>query len=76
MAKWTPPKRRAKDRKPNGKRGRACPTGKVRYRDKLSATRAVQTIQTYSTRDRKAVRAYECGQCHGWHLTSWETRAG
>jgi hypothetical protein len=72
MAKWTPPKRRAKNRKPNGKTGRSCHTGKVRFRDKQSADRARQTIQAHSTRDKVACRAYACDLCHGWHLTSME----
>jgi hypothetical protein len=48
---------------------RSCTT-KKRYRTDLEAQRAASTYRRH--RDRRAVtlRAYECGVCGGYHLTS------
>lgn len=49
-------------------KNRTC--GKVRYRDQLSAKRAMRTIGNVSTSERIPVRWYECDGCAGFHLTS------
>ena len=54
-------------------KSKAC--GKVRYRDELSAKRAMRTIQNVGSHDpsgRVPVRWYECDGCAGFHLTSQE----
>lgn len=53
------------------KRGKCPRTGKARFADESSATRAVRDIAVIAdNRDKKPVRAYQCPFCHGWHLTS------
>lgn len=51
---------------------------KKRYPDKRAAERAKHYIQSnYRDSDRSIpVRTYECDQCRGWHLTSWEEPNG
>jgi len=46
--------------------GRSC--GKVRYRDQREAMQALRRLRAAS--GGQIQRAYECDQCHGWHLTS------
>lgn len=58
-------------------------SGKVRFRDKREATRAVHravaarhhagAIGVWSSRQER--RAYWCSECKGWHVTSSENRA-
>lgn len=50
-------------------RTRTC-RGKVRYRDTEEATAALHRQANYSTRAKVPVRAYECDECAGVHLTS------
>lgn len=57
------------------KRASGCVTGKVRYRDHDEATRSLHTITVRSSRTKKAVRAYQCPMCRGWHLTSQAERS-
>jgi len=55
-----------------------CRCGKVRYRDKREAVRTLHRIQlvaSYQVADsgdtkRQECRAYSCGLCKGFHLTS------
>lgn len=51
-------------------KGQRCPSGKVRFRDHLSAVQAATNIAVVSTRETVPVRAYRCPHCKGWHLTS------
>ncbi|MFC5181372.1 hypothetical protein [Actinomadura harenae] len=62
-------------RTPNRNPGR-CPTGKVRFRDRIAATLALATIQRQGRqdRDKAEARAYRCPACSGWHLTSQHPR--
>ncbi|MCP2339565.1 hypothetical protein [Actinomadura rupiterrae] len=55
-----------------------CPTGKVRFRDRIAATLALATIQRQGRpdRDKTEIRAYRCPTCSGWHLTSQRPRVG
>ncbi|MEV4257264.1 hypothetical protein AB0J52_29255 [Spirillospora sp. NPDC049652] len=55
-----------------------CPTGKVRFRDRIAATLALATIQHQGRqdRDKAETRAYRCPTCAGWHLTSQHPRVG
>ena len=48
----------------------ACPTGKLRYRDRLEAQLALLRVSTDDDPRRKEKRSYQCPHCHGWHLTS------
>lgn len=51
-------------------KSRRTDCGKVRYRDQQEAKMALSSIR--SAANRKAVypvRAYECPECKGWHLT-------
>jgi hypothetical protein len=52
-------------------RKRTC-SGKVRYRDAAEAHASLHRQANYSTRDKIPVRAYECDECAGWHVTSKE----
>lgn len=53
-----------------------CPTGKIRYRDKVAALIALSKIDLRSKRKKGKGRpkherdAYRCSQCNGFHLTS------
>ena len=55
-----------------------CQCGKVRFRDKREAVRSLHRIQlvaSYQLADsgstnRQECRAYSCGICKGFHLTS------
>lgn len=49
---------------------RSCISGKMRYRSKPEAIRALHLIQNSSRADKIPQRAYECEACKGWHLTS------
>jgi hypothetical protein len=44
--------------------------GKVRYRNQELANQALRGIAEFSERTKQAKRAYFCGGCNGWHLTS------
>ena len=58
---------------------RCLDTGKVRFRDKREATKALHAA--VATRHlqpkaaagcrRREIRSYSCVRCKGWHLTSW-----
>ena len=52
-----------------------CATsGKRRYPDKGSARRVLREAEQFvRTRD-VPCRSYQCGDCHGWHLTSHRFR--
>jgi hypothetical protein len=52
--------------------GRKCPTGKVRYRDKVGALFAMSQARHKDSSGRAKLeqRAYFCSRCRGWHLTS------
>jgi hypothetical protein len=67
------PKRRNRIARKSSSSG--CDSGKIRYRSKKEALRALHTIQN-TPGDQKPCRAYECFACNGWHLTSWETPSG
>jgi hypothetical protein len=43
---------------------------KHRYRDEAAALVDLARIAYTSTSSKVPVRAYRCGECHGWHLTS------
>ena len=59
-----PPRKQYRRRRRNT--GRSC--GKVRYRDQREAMQALRRLRAAS--GGQIQRAYECDQCHGWHLTS------
>lgn len=54
-----------------------CPTGKIRYRDRVAALMALASTHRKdgSSRPKLERRAYRCPDCHGWHLTSKGRRA-
>jgi hypothetical protein len=59
-------------------RDRCRQSGKRRYRDHREAVKAVQGAKRSREEGNaraKAVRAYRCWACHGWHLTSQPERA-
>lgn len=60
------PRKRRLPRK--GDRRRHCPTGKAWYRDQLAAKMALAKLQDGPR------RAYRCGLCGSWHLTSQPRR--
>ncbi len=50
-----------------------CPSGKVRYHDRIKAQLVLASIRKkHERRPKGERRAYECPKCHGWHLTSQE----
>jgi hypothetical protein len=59
-----------------------CRCGKVRYRDKWEEVRAlhrIHLVSSYQIADsgytkRQECRAYSCGLCKGFHLTSSDSR--
>lgn len=55
---------------------RGCPSGKVRYRDRLGALLALSKIGRKDSprRPKSEGRAYQCPRCKGWHLTSTDRR--
>lgn len=54
---------------------RACPSGKVRYRDRDAALHALRRIQGSDyVRDVMPTRVYVCSLCNGAHLTSKASR--
>lgn len=56
-------------------RSKACASGKHRYRDEIAAKLGLAEIQTRGeVRAKTPTRAYHCGLCSGWHLTSQEKR--
>lgn len=55
---------------------RTCPTGKVRFRNKLDAKIAMASTQRAKGSNREENRTYRCEMCHGWHLTSQKRRRG
>ncbi|CAM5288511.1 hypothetical protein GCM10010329_81020 [Streptomyces spiroverticillatus] len=44
-----------------------CPTGKVRYPDKITAKMSMSRAEAAG---RGEQRVYRCPQCHGYHLSS------
>jgi hypothetical protein len=50
--------------------GRSCPSGKLRYGDRVGALLALAQSASSSKAKRNEVRAYRCPRCDGWHLTS------
>ncbi|ROQ69199.1 hypothetical protein EDD93_3696 [Streptomyces sp. 840.1] len=48
----------------------SCPTGKIRYRDRLAAAIALASTSRSTASRREEARTYRCRQCRGWHLTS------
>lgn len=49
----------------------SCPSGKVRYRDRIAAELAlVSTGKNDQRRAKNEHRSYRCPDCKGWHLTS------
>lgn len=65
-------------RRPRRAADHSCPTGKVRFRDHREAVVALHDASnarhfaalTQGSTSRHECRAYSCGQCHGYHLTS------
>lgn len=53
---------------------RACWSGKRRYRDRIGAQLALAVINHRGGGRRNETRAYRCGACRGWHLTSQPAR--
>ena len=53
-----------------------CATGKRRFIDRATAEYVIQVIRYRGedTGQGKPERAYECGLCGGWHLTSQPLR--
>lgn len=51
---------------PRNERQRTCPSGKIRYPNKLGAKIAVASLERHG----KGRRIYKCPDCFGWHLTS------
>lgn len=53
-----------------------CPSGKIRYRDRIAAQLELAMVghRRHERRIKYERRAYPCPQCHGWHLTSQGTR--
>lgn len=52
-----------------------CVTGKVRFRDRHSASVALARAQRDPNPGRVEERTYRCPECAGWHLTSKEAVA-
>lgn len=48
----------------------ACPSGKLRFRDRIGAMMALADCARKDAAKRREVRAYRCPLCRGWHLTS------
>lgn len=51
----------------------ACPSGKARYKDRLSARMALAFASRKhadNNRPKTERRIYRCPACQGWHLTS------
>lgn len=63
---------------------RCSSSGKLRFRDKQEALKAVHAARVSrqfaevdgSTTTRQERRAYSCAGCHGWHITSQESWGG
>lgn len=57
-----------------------CPSGKLRYRDRVDALIALSRASEKASRyrhqheKRRESRAYLCDRCKGWHLTSQPAR--
>lgn len=49
-----------------------CKTGKRRYRDQIAAKLAMASA---ASKGRDEKRAYKCGTCRGWHITSQEIKS-
>ncbi|MFG3120887.1 hypothetical protein ACGFYO_02690 [Streptomyces sp. NPDC048201] len=47
----------------------ACPSGKLRWRDRIAAQLALAGMDNIDPARRES-RAYRCHMCRGWHLTS------
>jgi hypothetical protein len=52
----------------------AC-KGKVRFRDKQEADRALKHIANHDAREKTPTRSYFCESCKGWHHSSKATHA-
>lgn len=52
------------------KKSRISCKGKVRFRDKTEADRALHRIANGDTRQKTPSRSYFCETCKGWHHTS------
>jgi hypothetical protein len=57
-------------KKKNHRRTPQTCNGKVRFRDKAEADRALHLIANRNTRSKIPGRAYACPRCRGWHLTA------
>jgi hypothetical protein len=55
---------------PEGGDMKACPSGKVRFRDDLAARLALATASRKREGGKSERRTYRCPQCAGFHLTS------
>jgi len=66
------PQRQRKRRKHRRtkKARRDCQTGKVRFRDEVSARLRISHLRRNSNRQSIPMRPYFCTRCKGWHLTS------
>ena len=60
---------------PELKKRRKCPTGKRGYATAVGAGRALREMGGWEGTGRQC-RTYLCGQCHQWHLTSFENTPG
>ena len=68
---------RGRASKRKGKRKKCKATGKVRYRDRISALTVLAATQRSQSSSREERRAYRCDECGGWHLTkmrAWHRR--
>lgn len=52
---------------------RACSSGKVIHKSEGSALDSI--MRQVEWRDAPKLRAYQCMECYGWHLTKSEKRA-
>jgi len=49
-------------------------TGKRRYATKQAARKALHEAEQFARTRDVPCRSYQCGDCHGWHLTSHRFR--
>ncbi len=47
-----------------------CPTGKRRYESHTDAKRVLHKAKRNNQGQGRPVRAYRCGVCESWHLSS------
>lgn len=64
---------RGRNARRKGKRRKCKATGKVRYRDRISALTVLAATQRSRSSSREEQRAYRCDECGGWHLTKMRT---